>query len=245
MANTLEINGKTLLSIKEASNAVSYSRDYITKLARENKIVASHVGRQWFVDIDSLRGYSESSTLELEIRKKRLSEERKLEQKMEIVKSSKQKLDDRAKTIHMRATVATVFILMFGLMAGGSGYFILSKDYPATMQVANTSESSVSKSDIIIPTIEAEVVEEVKVPEVEVLATKEISPIGENINEGVLLLPQGSLTQSAEDLFSDEVVILTTKDGLQTVVKVDENGVPTGQVIPFVKVPVSEKETEI
>ena len=54
MSVTFEIDGKKLQSIKSAAKLTSYSRDYITRLAREQKIVASFIERKWFIDIESL-----------------------------------------------------------------------------------------------------------------------------------------------------------------------------------------------
>ncbi|MCA9359394.1 hypothetical protein KC926_04305, partial [Candidatus Kaiserbacteria bacterium] len=100
MTTTLEIDGKKFQTIKSVANKVSYSRDYITRLAREGKILATHVGRQWFVDLDSLNNYIDTTAKETEVRKKMLSEERKREQ---IIATAAQKKKDiqtrKAKTL--------------------------------------------------------------------------------------------------------------------------------------------------
>ena len=44
MATSIKINGVTLMPIKDAASSISYSRDYVARLAREGKIVAELAG---------------------------------------------------------------------------------------------------------------------------------------------------------------------------------------------------------
>ncbi|KXJ99765.1 MAG: hypothetical protein UZ19_OD1000263 [Parcubacteria bacterium OLB19] len=57
MSTQIEINGAQLIPLKEAAKRIAYSRDYLAKLAREQKIVATQIGRQWFVDMYSLQTF--------------------------------------------------------------------------------------------------------------------------------------------------------------------------------------------
>ena len=144
MSTTLEINGRELYPIKEAAALVSYSRDYITRLAREQKVVATHLGRKWYVDIDSLKSYAESASLEQELRKQRLSEERKLEQKTKVAVRQKNEIRARQeKNLHFKAITATVCILCTGLLSGWLTFQLGTNSKPVIdQQVANTLKVS-------------------------------------------------------------------------------------------------------
>ena len=111
MQSILEINGKILFSIRDAAHATSYSRDYITRLAREGKIFASHVGRQWFVDVDSLQAYAEAVALEQEVRKQQLSEERKRERQLrEVVGFQHALRSQAAQKFEFKAVLVSFFV---------------------------------------------------------------------------------------------------------------------------------------
>ncbi len=53
----LEIDGKTYLSSKRAAREHKYHIDYIGQLIRGGKIVGKKVGRSWYVEAQSLKGY--------------------------------------------------------------------------------------------------------------------------------------------------------------------------------------------
>jgi hypothetical protein len=65
----------------------------------------------------------------------------------------------------------------------------------------------------------------------------------ENLQNGLLLLPQGTTTEDVrpEDFFSDRVKILTDESGQQYVARVDEQSQVISE-IPFVRVPVATNQ---
>lgn len=67
------------LSARDAAALVGYTPDYVTRLAREGKVVAEKEGRQWFVERDSLKLF----TLEVEAEKRVRSEELRAERRSE------------------------------------------------------------------------------------------------------------------------------------------------------------------
>lgn len=79
MKDELHINGLKFSAVRVAAGCVPYSKDYITKLAREHKIRAVHVGRNWYVDVDGLLQYQSVQTLENEARNRQLKLQRKTE----------------------------------------------------------------------------------------------------------------------------------------------------------------------
>lgn len=78
-ADTLYINGQNFVAVRIASRNVSYSKDYITRLAREQKIRAVTIGRTWYVDPVSLKQYGEIQTFESEIKRRQLQQQRRSE----------------------------------------------------------------------------------------------------------------------------------------------------------------------
>lgn len=52
--DSLEIQGKTYISSKRASELTGYAKDYVGQLARSGKLPGVRVGRAWYVDADTL-----------------------------------------------------------------------------------------------------------------------------------------------------------------------------------------------
>ena len=69
------------VSARTAAKRVGYSADYVGRLAREGKVVAKKAGRQWLVELDSVKLF----TLEVEAEKRRRQNELKLERQQELV----------------------------------------------------------------------------------------------------------------------------------------------------------------
>ncbi|MEY3783759.1 MAG: hypothetical protein RLZZ230_81 [Candidatus Parcubacteria bacterium] len=239
MLDVLEIDGKKLSPIKEAANAVSYSRDYVTRLAREGKIFATVVGRQWFVDLDSLKAYSQNMVLEQEVRKRQLSEERKQEcQVRDSVIAQKKVHNKRARSLHTRAVAIALVVLSFGILSGwGVHQFILTK--PIQLVDSHTSQrftGSVAEATNMQNSVES-VVSEVTVAPINNSVSQDIQGLGD-VKQGVLLLPASGSTTSVNSLFSDEVVAVQKEDGSYVVGRVDKVGNLIGSEIPFVVVPI-------
>lgn len=231
MSSALEIDGKTFHPIKDAVREVSYSRDYLTRLAREKKIVAQYVGRQWFVDLESLKTYVESAALEQEVRKRQLSDERKRERQLRVAAEKQHTLHlKRARTLEVRAMTATVFVLGFGLLGG----LAVQQWLPVTSNdVVRTQLASTHEADLV-PAASTHLKLD-RTPAAVVQRS-----ISDDVSQGVLLLPQAG-TANPEELFSDAVVVRELPNGSQVVQQVDAAGQVVGDQLPFVVVPV-EKE---
>jgi len=242
----IEIGNKKLSSIREASGQVSYSRDYVTRLAREGKIFASQIGRQWYVDLDSLKNYAEVSRIEADIRKAHLSEKRKQEQ---IFRTAKEQLETvRSKTAtaaQTKAVAAAGSVLAVGLLAGVFGY--------STLMMPNHFDSAISQTTAINQysqtAANAKAVMNTGAPTTAALrsgvnAESSAVETTSSISEGILVLPVGDNDDPAA-VFSDEVRIRTATSGKQTAVLVDVNGVAADREVPFVVVPVQSNIDKI
>lgn len=243
MMSSLEINGKKLHRIKFASEQTGYSRDYITRLAREQKIVASQIGRHWFVDLTSLGQYASAMLLEQKARQQKLSDERKQERQLsERIEKKEVAHELYKRRLALRSKLLATAVLSVGLLAG----FALEKSsfVPTELdpQVASVpfmqwfgGRDSVQETQSIkvaATPANAEVVDFSQ--EAFSLAT-----LAEP-TDGVLLLPasQNASSSDVRKLFSDDVSVLRDENGQQYVAQVGAKG-EVIRKIPFVVVPVN------
>ncbi len=255
MSAGIEIDGKKMLPIKEVVTDFSYSKDYITRLARDKKIEALFVGRQWFIDVDSLERYSQLSAVEQELRKHRLSVERKQEKKIHTaLQTQVERQERKVQSLHVRSVVAASMVLGFGLLGGGLSYGFISDTY--------LFQSVVTQKQIAVPakaadtfalqtgTIETKTTPTAVVTNTELVGTgsetvRDIRSLG-SIEEGILLLPRKSTSSGfVTSAFSDEVEIRKAANGDEMIVRVDVEGNTIGEEILFVRVPVVNNEIPI
>lgn len=237
MNSVLEINGKKLHSIKDAMQVVSYSRDHLTRLAREKKILATLIGKQWYVDLDSLRNYSEVAHLEQLVRTERLSAERKrtlkIKQSLDV---AEQRRAVRARRAQSSARVAVAVFCTVGVLSGVwlHGYGV--NQFAAVLQSLEAADATT----VMIATTDEEVpvvFNEHSVVQYDDAGVVMQSRSFASAQTGVFLIPAGSITTDPTALISDPVAVVETPTG-QAFVRVDANGVPFGSEIPFVVVPV-------
>jgi len=247
MASALQIGGKTLHPIKDVVAVFPYSRDYVTRLAREEKIQASLIGRQWFVDLDSLKAYSENSAIEQELRKKQLSAERKREIKIrESVNAQVDRRSKKARGLHYRAAAVASFVLGFGLLGGWAADFLLTTQ-PVSISTQTSAQNlaQVNTASLTKNTLPAASESEVMFAQNRELQTtapvletssRDVADISE-IKNGFLLFPTAT-TSEVTALFSDTVSVKELPSGEQVVVRLDIDGNEIGQPLPFLDVPV-------
>lgn len=249
MSTHVEIDGISFLPIKDAAKAFSYSRDYVARLAREGKIVATQVNRQWLIDAVSLQNFAEASELEQSVRKQQLSLERKREQIVkQEVSDIKKEIRLRVKSVGMQAQMVAACVLCLGLFVGAGVYTTSTLlTFQPTTSVANLG--AVSPADDVyadeIPLAEV-------TPQPTTLYSTEVEyplfvdeeetrALSIGNAEGVFLLGRDGDVRAAEDvaaLFSDDVEVEFLEDNTGVVKYQKENG----EVIeyPFVSVPVDE-----
>ncbi len=245
MTSSLEINGKKMHSIKYASGHAGYSHDYVTKLAREGKIVATQIGRNWFVDLDSLEHYATIMRTEQLLRQQQLSDERKRERQLrEMVEKKAALRTQYRRRLALRSKVLTSLVLVLGLATG----FALSRmpliSTEINRQVASApllQQKSPNNADVVSAT------EAVSPAEADHLnfsdETFQLSTLSE-ANNGILILPNATSSDPVDvtEFFSDDVKVLTDEHGVEYVAQVNENG-EVGEKIPFVVVPVIKEKT--
>lgn len=125
-------NTSGLVPVKEAALRVKYSPDYIASLARSKKVVGELRGRQWFVDIDSLKLF--------ELKKIAVQKQRKEEMRRERLQELAEAqmggvLVDQQRRIRESVPVAVslaVVIISCFLLTGYVGY--VAKDQDVSME---------------------------------------------------------------------------------------------------------------
>jgi hypothetical protein len=119
MPKIIVIDNVEFIPASRAGKFVGYTPDYVSKLARENKIRATRNGRHWYVDLASLEFFKDAAQQEKHLRADDIRAERKLEQKL-----YRQQAVDAGTPFFALAQTAIVVLLGFWLGAGG--YFVIS-----------------------------------------------------------------------------------------------------------------------
>ncbi|HEY0964465.1 MAG TPA: hypothetical protein VGE31_01575 [Candidatus Paceibacterota bacterium] len=218
MSATLEIDGKILHSIRAAAEATSYSRDYVTRLAREEKIIASQIGRQWYVDLDSLKTYEQSAELEQKNRHQQLSEIRKQERSVHEQLRGEERPLRRVPVVSARVKRSAVSIAALIIMVGTVLHY--TDDVLEGSKAAGASLGGLGPAIVSVPApVTQPVFTKPEFPSVNVTLTKQ-----PQLQNGVLVLPAGTASSSLDDIFSDEAHLISDERGQRFVVRYDEAG---------------------
>jgi len=259
MSNSIEIKDENLIPIKEAASLVPYSKDYIARLAREGKIVASQVGRNWYIDIKSLQKFSELATLQEEVRMGQLRSERK----SELV--AKEKLNSLEVTINtltrrhkFEATVMSMSTLYLGILFGFVFYNFSFVSVPGAFFTAVVSDSmtgtlySVNEDNVFTYTEIADPVIEPRsmllasnATEYPVFLTESETRVLSATSTAILIFHKNKDIQTEndiKDLFSDRVEVSFTDNNSGVVSYQSEEGVEKD--LPFLRVPVETQESQ-
>ncbi len=83
------------MASSEIARRFSYSPDYVSRLAREGKIVASNVNRKWFIDVDSFTEFQQSTKEEKKQRIEKLQTFRQKERKLYLQKKVQEEKQEK------------------------------------------------------------------------------------------------------------------------------------------------------
>ncbi len=242
MTNVLTINGKKYIQSNQLAREFGYTTDYIGRLAREEKILATLVGRQWFVEPESLRVFSHQAQLEKEIRKEELRQQRKLEHLAHTTKE----IPALTRSSSALALAQLFLILSCGFFVGGLGWIVNSegltmddlKQGGVAMAILASSAFDISPSHALYT--EPVAFEHTPVP----LVSTPVEEMSTDLQFTELpvfptRMPIGSSTESALYAeFSDEVEITVDEDGSALVRPIFRDGTQEG--VRFLLVPINE-----
>ncbi len=228
MSENFFIGNRRLIPLKEVSKIVPYSREYVARLARDGRVAAAQINRQWYIDPESLKNFFEQAQLEMQARGEYVRELRKQELDLHewwsaFVDTQKHRQVGRAG----RAAKKSILIIILGLFVGLLVTRLAPLGDPAVL--ASLVESQQLASLITAQDNEAAAVSWYETGDVVTEDESLLSPVG------ILLLPDG-VSEDPAAFFSDEV-------------RVEETGPTSGVIysstssssVPFVRVTADEQ----
>ncbi len=123
MSQQVTINGKKFEPSAALAREFGYSMDYISRLAREGKVEATRVGRQWFVEALSLKNFVEEISKQKEITREQIRTERKLELMVSNqVATNRKSIVDNSKAVTVEADYnPNIFRNYFNIFSAATG----------------------------------------------------------------------------------------------------------------------------
>ena len=224
MSDSFHLGNRKLIPLKDVTKIVPYSRDYVARLARDGKIAAAQVNRQWYIDTESLKSFFEHAQLEVQARSEYVRELRKQELDLhEWWSAFEETQTARRESRSPRALRKTIVIVILGLFVG----LIVSNVAP------------VARPDVLAGLIEGgQLAALISAP----AASVEVEPwyeTGEVITEDVslknptgILITGDSTLADPEAFFSDDVVIEETSPTTGLI-----HSSSSSSSVPFVRVP--------
>lgn len=248
MSEARKLQEETMLPIKAAAEHVSYSRDYVARIAREGKVVAEQRGRQWFVSLSSLEQFVVAAAQEREVRRHVLSEQRRREREEQEQVAALAAASARRRARAPRvAGAAVALVLTLGLgaaslllqlpIAGELAHWTVS---PAATPLAReqvlveSSQTSTREAERVVPAVRTKV---------------SLTPHFATERTQQALAAQGDLlvlgradvgavaTATISSYFSHAVVLERDERGEWRVYRASPSGEPIGRGIPFVAIP--------
>lgn len=244
MSTSVELDAQQLVPVKQAAELVPYTRDHITRLAREGKIVAAQINRQWLIDSVSLTRFYESAQHEDSIRKQRLREARKRE--LEVAQLHREALAQIDSQLHVQQGVShrqAAAVVVCGLCVGAMIFAVSSQLAPATKvaSVAQAPQLALTTGTELAP--ESGAVSSAAGAFLARERSETTRPL--SLEGGIVLLPSVATTTTAAtiaDFFSDEVEVemLTDTEGT---IRAPQLGADAE--LSFVRIPASATATEV
>lgn len=237
MSSAVHLGSTSLLPIKEAAEFVPYSRDYVARLAREGKIVAAQIDRQWFIDVASLQNFFTHATIEESVRKRQLSSSRKRDLEVkEVYRTQLAAIAKKHQLVRRTGLIHTCLILLCGL---GTGVVFLAADHfsgpDRLLSLAQLTRvmmgvSSQASTATLVKSAQSNNPSDFKhltVYDVEITDRKL------DVKQGIVLLPaQSASSSNPVNLFSDPVTVEMSSDHSGVI-----RNTVSGEAIPFVQMP--------
>lgn len=152
MSQHLNVNGKVYLPSNELAATFGYSSDYLGKLARDEKIIGTLIGRQWFIEPESLKTFLQKTEIQKKIRKEELSIQRKAEH-LAHQKEVAEKIESTS--LSSMAFAQAAVIVFCGVLLGSLG-FAGAKEGLQPADLANgAKESAVFIASSVFPSFYA------------------------------------------------------------------------------------------
>lgn len=254
MSQSLIINGKEYVQSSVLTALYKYTPDYIGKLAREEKIIGTQVGRQWYIEPESLKVFLHKAAIEKEIRAEELSLKRKVEH--QAFQKDQLRKERSSSPSALKASLQATAVVACGLIVGTLGSIASNEGLAVQQIVEATGKSTRYITQSILPfrTIESfgikaksflaasqegvlreEPVE--RVTQREVFGTLPQTSVGDDSPNSST--KNNSIDPSIATQFSDEVQIVTDQNGKEFLKPVFKNQGATTSL--FMVVPVQNR----
>ena len=147
MNDSIYFNGHRYVSAADASRNSGLSRDYVSKLCRDEKLLARRIGKNWYVEDESFRTFLlHQEQVKIE-RRDMLSQERMNEYRSGISSISGSKIS--ARVSHTAAAPARADYL--GGVVRGGDFMSQATSFTTTPGITDALRSSVQNSIILPP----------------------------------------------------------------------------------------------
>jgi len=229
MTQSLVINGKEYLPSNVLAERFSYSSDYLGKLAREEKILGTLIGRQWFIEPESLKLFLAQAEISKRIRQEELRRQRKLER----IAHEKKNSAELSRQTEFMALAQSMVIALCGLLIGTMGWVMWDEG----LGLSELSQGLHHNAETIARSLAPEVASlEDSIPaNVVIAAQKNKAALPEAKKQEPVIyasLPQfpvrtplsASSSVDLEALLSDEVQMVKDAEGREVVVPVFRGG---------------------
>lgn len=253
---SIHLNGIFYLSSKEAGRLSGYTSDYVTKLAREKKVVATRVGAQWFVEpksLDRFLQFAEKAKLERKniLRQERLGERKKVHtEETSVVPThvdfwvSKNGDIEHTAVAHYTTSAAhrTAFLAITSGLALACLFVLLPSTPTPTLATASLFTSGSHISQMFEHFSLSSLQSFFTFGTTDEVAVKEIQdhPSVHTPSRGIVVMPLStsrSTMSALKDSFSDNVDVAVDADGASgTITPVFKDG--KGSTFRFLMVPV-------
>jgi hypothetical protein len=232
MGQSLNINGKTYIQSNVLALRFNYTPDYIGKLARDEKILGTQIGRQWFIEEGSLETFLRQAEIQKNIRKEELSLKRKAEH---VAHQKPQKPIDSPK-LKILALAEAVAVMACVLLAGGIGFVATDEGLGLQDFTLGAQESVALIAEAVVPfgetpassTFVASTVRSVRVEPTFEIEEPQVPMVFADLPQTPVEILSASSTEAEtapSEYFSDEVVRVAGEEGEEYVVPVFRNGV--------------------
>lgn len=250
MALTKALTDSDHISAVDAGRQFGYTNDYITRLAREKKVIASRVGKQWYVDAKSLEAFVAHSKQIKKAHAEQLRMERKRERIVEKPAEATEVTfvplpNTRASALAKAGMVVSVVAMIGGFLFAHVPYMTEEKLQSANILTAlrdfATRLYGLGEAPVATPEVGVRVQE----------SASDSTPEGASLarvlgstTTAVAVIPPKDMrsTEEIAESFSDEVSVVRDADGTSGVITpVFKNS--TGTPYRYLMVPMHRAES--
>ncbi len=211
MSKSLIINNKRYIPSAVIAREFDYTTDYVSRLAREEKVAATRIDRQWYISEESLRRFVDNAEVKKNERSGELRRQRQAER---LIRQQKEKVVPAQQVSKSQLALAQAFaVVMCGSLLG----FLGTTAFEENMSLADLAHGG---QETVVHLVEAMIPDESPAALISDLsALASVFTAQETQEEAVVIeaveqvAPPENTPQIPFSVFSDEVEVLYMEDG--------------------------------